>query len=31
MAIRYDHLKQRAFAPIRQHYAERDTMLYALS
>ena len=30
MAIRYDHLKQRV-APIRQHYAERDTMLYALS
>ncbi|WP_313296253.1 MaoC/PaaZ C-terminal domain-containing protein [Diaphorobacter sp.] len=31
MAIRYDQLKQRAFAPQHQHYSERDTMLYALS
>ena len=31
MAIDYQHLKQRAFAPVRQHYSERDTMLYALS
>lgn len=31
MAINYRHLKQRAFAPVRQHYGERDTMLYALS
>ena len=31
MTIRYDHLKQRPFEPVRQHYGERDTMLYALS
>lgn len=31
MAIDYHHLKTRAFAPVRQHYTERDTMLYALS
>lgn len=31
MAIDYQHLKNRAFAPVRQHYTERDTMLYALS
>lgn len=31
MAINYQHLKQRAFAPVRQRYSERDTMLYALS
>lgn len=31
MAINYRHLKQRVFAPVRQHYGERDTMLYALS
>ncbi|MBS0469147.1 MAG: MaoC family dehydratase N-terminal domain-containing protein [Proteobacteria bacterium] len=31
MAIDYQHLKNRAFAPIAQHYTERDTMLYALS
>lgn len=31
MAISYEHLKQRAFAPVRQQYSERDTMLYALS
>lgn len=31
MAIDYQHLKQRLFAPLRQHYTERDTMLYALS
>lgn len=31
MAIDYQRLKQRAFAPVRQHYGERDTALYALS
>lgn len=31
MAVDYHHLKQRPFAPVRQHYTERDTMLYALS
>lgn len=31
MAIDYQQLMQRAFAPVRQHYSERDTMLYALS
>lgn len=31
MAIDYHRLKQRAFAPVRQQYRERDTMLYALS
>ncbi|MEM5428040.1 MaoC family dehydratase [Cupriavidus oxalaticus] len=31
MAVSYQHLKQRPFAPVRQRYAERDTMLYALS
>lgn len=31
MAIDYHHLKGRAFAPVRQHYLERDTLLYALS
>ncbi|MHA7599913.1 MaoC/PaaZ C-terminal domain-containing protein [Alicycliphilus sp. T452] len=31
MAIDYHHLKNRAFAPVQQHYTERDTMLYALS
>lgn len=31
MAIDYHHLKNRAFAPVHQHHAERDTMLYALS
>lgn len=31
MAISYQHLKQRPFEPVRQHYGERDTMLYALS
>jgi len=31
MAIDYHHLKHRAFAPVHQHYTERDTMLYALS
>ncbi|HEY0201154.1 MAG TPA: MaoC/PaaZ C-terminal domain-containing protein [Burkholderiaceae bacterium] len=31
MAIDYQHLKNRAFAPVAQHYTERDTMLYALS
>ena len=31
MAIDYKHLKNRAFAPVHQHYAERETMLYALS
>lgn len=31
MAIDYHHLKNRPFAPVHQHYAERDTMLYALS
>ena len=31
MAISYQHLKQRPFEPVRQHYGERDTMLYALT
>ena len=31
MAIDYQHLKSRPFPPVHQHYAERDTMLYALS
>ncbi|MBP0619416.1 MaoC/PaaZ C-terminal domain-containing protein [Cupriavidus consociatus] len=31
MAVSYQHLKQRSFAPVRQRYTERDTMLYALS
>ncbi|WP_313759576.1 MaoC family dehydratase N-terminal domain-containing protein, partial [Diaphorobacter nitroreducens] len=31
MAIDYQHLKSRVFPPVRQHYTERDTMLYALS
>lgn len=31
MAIDYHRLKARSFAPVRQHYAERDTLLYALS
>lgn len=31
MAIDYQHLKSRAFAPVHQHYTERDTMLYTLS
>jgi acyl dehydratase len=31
VAIDYQHLKSRAFAPVHQHYRERDTMLYALS
>jgi acyl dehydratase len=31
MAIDYQRLKQRPFAPVRQHYTGRDTMLYALS
>ncbi len=31
MAIDYHHLKQRAFAPVHQHYTERDTLLYALA
>jgi acyl dehydratase len=31
MPISYQHLKQRPFAPVRQRYTERDTMLYALS
>jgi acyl dehydratase len=31
MTINYQHLTQRPFAPVRQHYSERDTMLYALS
>lgn len=31
MAIDYQHLKSRVFTPVRQHYTERDTMLYALS
>ena len=25
MAISYQHLKQRPFEPVRQHYGERDT------
>ncbi|WP_395025756.1 MaoC/PaaZ C-terminal domain-containing protein [Comamonas odontotermitis] len=31
MAIHYQQLKNRAFEPVRQHYTQRDTMLYALS
>jgi acyl dehydratase len=31
MAVDYHHLKQRPFAPVRQHYTERDTQLYALA
>lgn len=31
MAIDYHQLKQRAFAPVHQHYTERDTLLYALA
>ncbi|WP_454753106.1 MaoC/PaaZ C-terminal domain-containing protein [Cupriavidus necator] len=31
MAVSYHHLKQRPFAPVRQCYTKRDTMLYALS
>ncbi|HQQ70907.1 MAG TPA: MaoC/PaaZ C-terminal domain-containing protein [Alicycliphilus sp.] len=31
MAIDYQHLKNRAFAPVHQHYQARDSMLYALS
>lgn len=31
MAIDYHKLKARAFAPVRQQYTARDTMLYALS
>ncbi|WP_444634451.1 MaoC/PaaZ C-terminal domain-containing protein [Cupriavidus oxalaticus] len=31
MAVSYQYLKQRPFAPVRQRYTERDTMLYALS
>lgn len=31
MAIHYQQLKSRAFEPVRQHYTQRDTMLYALS
>ncbi|QYY33996.1 MaoC family dehydratase N-terminal domain-containing protein (plasmid) [Cupriavidus pinatubonensis] len=31
MAVSYQHLKQRPFAPVRQRYTERDTMLYALA
>jgi len=31
MAIHYQQLKDRAFEPVRQHYTQRDTMLYALS
>ena len=31
MAIDYQHLKQRAFAPVAQSYTPRDTQLYALS
>ena len=31
MPLDYQRLKQRPFAPVRQSYAERDTMLYALS
>lgn len=31
MAINYQYLKARAFAPVHQHYTERDTSLYALS
>lgn len=31
MAIDYQHLKQRPFAPVQQDYTQRDTQLYALS
>lgn len=31
MTIDYHHLKNRPFAPVHQHYTERDAMLYALS
>lgn len=31
MPISYQHLRNRPFAPVRQHYTARDTMLYALS
>lgn len=31
MAIDCHHLKNRPFAPVRQHYQARDSMLYALS
>ncbi|HEY4664616.1 MAG TPA: MaoC/PaaZ C-terminal domain-containing protein [Comamonas sp.] len=31
MAIDYHHLKGRHFAPVRQQYTTRDSMLYALS
>lgn len=31
MAIDYHHLKARQFAPVRQSYSARDSMLYALS
>lgn len=31
MAINYHHLKARPFAPVRQQYTARDSMLYALS
>lgn len=31
MTISYQLLRQRPFAPVEQHYSERDTMLYALS
>ncbi len=31
MPISYQHLRNRPFPPVRQHYTERDTMLYALS
>jgi len=31
MSISYQHLRNRAFAPVRQRYTARDTMLYALS
>lgn len=31
MTIDYRRLKERAFAPVEQHYAQRDSMLYALA
>lgn len=31
MAISYQHLKTRPFAPVAQNYSERDSQLYALS
>ena len=31
MTIHYQQLKARVFEPVRQHYTQRDTMLYALS